>query len=267
LEKNKLKIRREHYCQGGNMPLAINIYKLIKIILFVVAVTIITGCGLSAPAPKPEVGPAGETTDAPPNPPFWARFESPPAELYDIEALAGSIFAGINTGNWEQAQTGYNSLVAKWEQTKPLIGDKKGVKEAEQALADLAPSLVAKQITVSYEILNKYMSAISDIGESYKLSPVADLVTIGNMVRNVSFYVEDNNWPKAAAKVKELEDSWNQLKPGLEKVGILSEITKAHSKIKQLKDAVNAENKGAVENHLKGLNEHLARIREYYRGK
>ncbi|SDF25520.1 hypothetical protein SAMN05660235_00969 [Sporolituus thermophilus DSM 23256] len=226
-----------------------------------------SGCGLSAPAPKPEVGPTGKPVESKPNPPLVERFWSAPAELYDLEATAGVVFEGINKADWEQAEAGLNNLQALWQQTKTVVGEKKGVKEGDEAMDKLTRAVAGRQITASYESLTKFMGSVSDIGKSYKLSPVADVINIGNSARNVSFYVEDKNWSKAAAKAKELEGVWQQGKPALEQIGILGEVTRTSSIIKQVKDAVNAENKGAVEEQLANLNESMGRIRDFYRGR
>ena len=111
------------------------------------------------------------------------------------------------------------------------------------------------------------MANIGDIGKSYKLSPLSDIIAVGNTVRNVSFYVQDNTWPKAKSKVKEMEGTWGQGKPSMEKVGILGEVTKTHSAVKQLKDAVDGENKGSAEEQIANINESMGTIREYYRSK
>lgn len=235
---------------------------LLLFLLFILA-----ACGLMGPAAKPEVGPAGKPTESKPNPPVGERFNAAPDRLYDLEAIAGALFEGINKENWPQAESGLYNLQAAWEQTKPLVGDMKGVKEADEAIGKLGGSVADKKVTASYENLNKFMGAVGDIAKSYKLSPLADIVAVGNAVRSVSFYVEDNNWSKAASKVKGLEDTWNQVKPSMEQFGILGAVTTTHSHVKQLKDAVNAENKGAVGEQVAGLNESLGRIREYYRGK
>ncbi|WP_425061124.1 hypothetical protein SCACP_18970 [Sporomusa carbonis] len=228
----------------------------------------LSGCGvLSGPAPKPEIGPAGKPVEAKPNPPFMERFISAPAELYDLEATAGVVFEGINKEDWAQAQAGLGNLQTLWQQAKAAVGDKKGVKEADEAIGKLTAAINAQKVTNSYESLNKFMGSISDIGKSYKLSPVADIIATGNSVRNVSFYVEENDWKKAASKVKELQGTWEQVKPSMEQVGILGEVTKVHSTINQMKDAVNAENKGVFMEHQANINESLGRIRDFFRGK
>lgn len=240
---------------------------LFAVVFIIMSCLFFSGCGLYEPAKKPDIGPAGKPTDSKPNPPLTERFWSPPVELYDLEATAGVVFEGINKENWTQAESGLSNLQTLWMTAKPLIGEKKGVKEAEQALQDLTTAVAGKKVTKSYESLNKFMDSISEIAKSYKLSPLSDIIATDNAVRNVAFYVEDRNWAKAASKVKELDDTWGQVKPSMEKTGILGEITTAHSTVKQLKDAVNAENKGAVEDQIANMNESMSRIREFYRGK
>ncbi|MEN6566883.1 MAG: DUF4363 family protein [Veillonellales bacterium] len=226
-----------------------------------------SGCSMLTPAKKPEVGPTGDPISAKPNPPFAERFWSPPEELYDLEATAGVIFDGLRTEQWPQVEKGLSTLQTTWLETRLLIGEKKGAKEADEALQKLSASVTEKRAPEVYENLNRFMGSISEIGKSYKLSPLSDIIAVGNAVRNVSFYVEDRNWSKAASKAKELDDTWGQVKPSMEKVGILNEITKTHVSIKQIKDAVNAENKGAFEDQAANINESMGRIREFYRGK
>lgn len=245
--------------------------RLLKLILcqsILVIILVTSGCSMLSPAAKkPEIGPTGKPTDSLPNPPITERFSSPPGELYDLEATAGVVFEGINKLDWGQTEAGFNNLNALWEQTKPLIGEKKGVKDADEALQKLALGISDKKADAAFDNLNKFMGSISDIGKSYKLSPLSDIIAVSNSVRNVSYYVEDKDWSKAAAKVKELEGIWQQAKPSMEKVGILGEITKTHATINQMKDAVNGENKGAFEEQAANINDSMGRIRQYYRGK
>jgi len=86
-------------------------------------------------------------------------------------------------------------------------------------------------------------------------------------VRSVDFFVEDDNWAKAGIKAKELEDTWGQAKPALEQFGILGVVTKTHTAVEQLRSAVTAENKGAASEQLTKLNDYMAVIETYYRGK
>jgi len=239
----------------------------ISALFLVISLLPITGCSLGLSMKKPDIGPAGKPGESKANPPFFNRFRSAPAQLYDLEALAGSTFEGINKENWEQAEAGLFQLQSVWQETKQLVGDMKGVGEADKALGKLTEAITAKQITASFESLNQFMGAISDLGSNYKLSPVSEIIATGNTIRNVSFYVEDKNWLKAGAKAKEMSDSWNRIKPALEQFGILGEVTKTHSFVSQLKDAVAAENKGASGDRIADLNGSLGRIREYYRGR
>ncbi|MBP2634221.1 MAG: hypothetical protein H6Q72_128 [Firmicutes bacterium] len=230
----------------------------------------LTGCGslLSGPAPKPEIGPSGKPAESKPNPAaFLERFISAPAELYDLEASAGVVFEGINKGDWAQAQAGLVTLQTLWQETKAAAGEKKGVKEADAAIEKLTAAIESKKVTDSYESLIKFMASISDIGKSYKLSPVADIIAVSNGIRNVSFYIEDKDWTKAAAKAKELQGTWEKVKPSMEQVGILGEITKTHAVVNQIKDAINAENKGAFLEQEANINESMGKIREFFRGK
>jgi hypothetical protein len=227
----------------------------------------ISGCGMAEPVKKPEIGPAGSPVESLPNPPVLERFKAPPAQLYDLEATAGVIFQGINKSDWPQAEAGLNTFKTIWPEAKTLTGDKKGTKTADEALSKLSAAISQKDVTAAYDNLNKFTGSIGEIGKSYKFSPLSDLIAVDNGIRNVSFYVTENDWSKAAIKVNELDSTWGQAKPSLEKVGILGQLTKTHSLIKQLKDAVAAQNKGAIEDQLANINDSMARIRDYYRGK
>ncbi len=240
---------------------------VLKIVTIISLSLFLSGCNTFTPLKKPEIGPAGNPVEAKPNPPLSQRFESPPGELYDLEATAGVIFQGINKKDWLQTERGLSTLQTLWPQVKNLTGTKKGMKDADEALTKLETDIIKRNSTDSYESLIKFMASISDVGKSYKLSPLSDIVAIGNTLRNVSFYVQDKSWDKAKAKVKELEGAWGQAKPSMEKVGILGEVTKTHSAVKQLKDAVEAENKGSAEEQIANINESMGTIREYYHGK
>jgi hypothetical protein len=231
-----------------------------------ILIVTLTGCSWLTPAKKPEVGPAGKP-EYKTNPPLVERFKSPPDQLYDLETTAGILFGGINSESWDQAQVGLQQLQTTWQEVSPQLGDEKNVKKANESLGKLATAVGGKKITASYEALNEFMGSISDIGQNFKLSPLSDIIGISTKVRNVSFFVEEKNWTKAASKVKELDDSWGAAKPSVESLGILGEVTRTHSFVKQLKDAVNAENKGAAESHIKSLNDSLGSIRDHYRGK
>jgi hypothetical protein len=251
----------------GGTTLSYSKYSHLKIVSVISLSLLVSGCNMFTPLKKPEIGPAGTPVEAKPNPPLMQRFESPPGGLYDLEATAGVIFQGINKKDWLQTERGFSTLQTLWPQVKNLTGDKQGIKDADEAFTKLETDIIKRNSTDSYESLIKFMASISDVGKSYKLSPLSDIVVIGNTIRNVSFYVQDKAWDKAKAKVKELEGAWGQAKPSMEKVGILGEITKTHSAVKQLKDAVEAENKGAAEEQITNINESMGTIREYYHGK
>ena len=228
---------------------------------------LLNGCSMGSPLQKPEIGPAGAPTQTKSNPPILQRFQSPPAELYDIEATTGVMFEGIVKKDWSKAETSLTTLRKLWGQVQPQIGEKKGVKETNEALQSLSGAIMEKKTGDAYENLTKFMSGISDIGKSYKLSPISDIIGVGIGIRNVSFYAMDQDWSKAKTKMKELEGSWGQAKPNMESVGILGKVTTTHTIIKQLKDAIDAENKGSVTEHIANVNESMGYIRDYYRGK
>jgi len=230
----------------------------------ILILSILSGCGLS-PARKPEIGPAGTPIETNSNPPWVERFSVAPTQLYDLEAIAATTFDGINKQNWVEAEAGVANLRTAWQETKPLVGAMKGVSQGDSALTELSASVAVKDRTAGYENLNKFMSSVVDVGKSYKLSPVADIISLSNAVRNVSFYLETTNWPKTSTKAKELDSAWGQIKPSLEQIGILGEVTETHSTIKQLREAVDAENAGSAAEKIGDLNESIGRIREHYR--
>jgi hypothetical protein len=235
------------------------------LLIFITLLT--TGCGIFQAQKKPELGPTGSGEEAKANPPFWERFDKPPSQLYDLEELSGTLFESISHRNWDGALEQTTALRKTWEESKSQIGDKKGVKEADEALQKVSAAISNNNTLDSYETLNQFLAAVSDIGKSYKLSALSDILLIGNSVRNVGYYVAEKDWTKANTKVNELEGTWLQVKPSMEQLGILSEVTKAHGTIKSLKDSVTSENQGAAENQLKLLNESLGNIRDFYKNK
>lgn len=225
------------------------------------------GCGLVSPAKKPNIGPIGQIQEEKIHKNFLDQLKPPPPELFDLEQIAGIIFAGVNTENWSQAQSYLPLLYERWNTVKTTIIDKNSIAKNDKALVSLETAINNKQISESHKKLEQFMGGLTDISKEYKLSPLPDIIAIGNKVRNVSFYVAEKDWQKATLKVKELEDSWEQMKPSLEQVGVMSEITKIHSSIKQLKDAVNAENQAAVDEQLNKINQGISRVINFYRNK
>ncbi len=233
----------------------------------IISTILCSGCSMFQTLKKPDMGPAGTAVVEKSNPPLAERFLSPPGELYDLETTAGVIFEGIIKNDWLQASAGLKTLQQLWPQTKALIGDKKGVTAANTALEELVLPITEKNPMDSYEILTAFMASISDIGKSYKLSPLSDIINVNNGIRRVAFYTTFNDWHKAVTKMKELENIWGQAKPSMESIGILGKTTTTHSIIKQMKDAVDAENKPSVTAGIGNINESMAYIRDYYRGK
>lgn len=234
-------------------------------LLIIMTIACTTGCGIFQAQKKPEIGPTGSGEEAKANPPFWQRFDKPPLQLYDLEELSGTLFESICHNNWNAAVEQMTALRKAWEEAKPQVGDKKGVKAADEALQKVSTAVSNNNTLDSYETLNQFLAAISDVGKSYKLSSLSDILLIGNSARNVGYYVTTKDWTKALTKVNELDGTWAQVKPSMEQFGILSEVTKTHGTIKTLKDSVTSENQGAAENQLKLLNESLGNIREFYK--
>ncbi len=240
-------------------------YTKITPITLLCIICITVGCGLVSPAKKPNVGPIGQIKEEKIHKNIFEQLKSPPPELFDLEQIAGVIFAGINTEEWSQAQSYLPLLHERWNKVKTTIVDKESISKNDKALAALNSAINNKQISESHKSLEQFMGGLNDIAKEYKLSPLPDIIAIGGKLRNVSFFVAEKDWQKASLKVKELEDSWEQMKPGLEQVGIMGEITKIHSSIKQLKDAINAENKAGADEHLNKTNESISRVINFYR--
>ena len=135
-------------------------------LIFIYALTILTLLASGCNGPTPDIGPTGKPPESKANPPFWERFQAPPAQLYDLEAIAGATFAGINNQDWPQAKTELYNLILTWQEGKPLIGEKKGVDEADKALAKLVAAINNQEAPDAYENLNEFMAGISDIGKS-----------------------------------------------------------------------------------------------------
>lgn len=228
---------------------------------------LLSGCTMLQTSKKSDVGPIGTFAAERENPPLSERFMSPPSELYDLETATGVVFEGIMKNDWLQASTGVQTLQKLWPQAKALVGDKKGVSEASTALEELTTSVSGKKDLESYESLNTFMASISNIGKSYKLSPISDIIGVDNAIRRVAFYVTIDDWHKAATKMKELDNTWGQAKPSMEGLGMWGKVTATHSIIKQMKDAVDAENKASFKSDIARLNENMADISDYYRGK
>lgn len=237
------------------------VYALCTLTVFGLA----TACSPLSPAKKPEVGPAGysETVDSPS--PFWQKFEKPPLAMYDLDTIAGALFENLKQHRWDEVNNQLTLLQQTWLDIRQAIGNSKGTQETDEALEKLTAAVTERNTTKTHEALNGFIAGAGETAKAFKLSPLTDLLLIGNAVRDVNFYVLDKDWSKAAAKALGLESTWEQNKPSLEQIGILSEITEAHSSIKAIRDAVSAENEGSATGLIKKLNKNLANIREFYK--
>jgi len=235
-----------------------------KVLWLIVISALCTGCGLQMQFS--DTGPIGKLQKEKVNKTFSEGLAPAPAVFYDLETIAGSTFEGINKADWIVAEEGLTKLQSGWQQAKPYITDPEIVKKADEALNKLSTAVTEKQNTVSYEELNQFMSSIGSASKSYKLSPLSDIISVDNSIRDTKFYLEDNNWGKTSAKQKELETAWKQIKPSLEQFGIMGKVTKTHSYINQLKDAVQGENKGSAAAKLDDINTSMAQITAFYRG-
>lgn len=225
-------------------------------------ILLLSGCSWLEPAKKPDTGPAGQP-EVKSNPPMTQRFKSPLKQFYQLDETAGVMFEAIQSNNWQQAQAELLKLQSTWQQIQPQIGDLDNADEATTKLTALADAVKQQDNTNAQKQLNGAMSSISDICLNYKLSPLSDLILLGNYLRNVSFAVMLTDWPDATTKVTELDRFWGQIKPSIENPGILNEVTRSHAYIKQLTDAVEAKNQESAQSHIKHLNRTLGAIREH----
>lgn len=234
---------------------------------FFVILTICTACSTNPPAQKPDMGPIGKTTEATPNLPLNERMSSPPIHLYDMELISERVFESIMSENWYEGRQAVVDLQERWKETIPFIGKTESAKGLEKSLTELKKAIKEEKKADAYEALNKTSGSLGDIAKLYKLSPLSDIIGVSSNIRNVTYYVETQQWKPAASKAKELESNWKQAKPSLEQAGILGEVTKTHSSISQLKDAVETESIGAYKNHIKTINSSLNKIQLFYYGK
>lgn len=235
------------------------------LLILLVALTLaVTSCGITPPIKTPINGPLGKSTENKPSLSWLQHLSSPPTGIYDLEQIAGLLFSAINSENWEEAQNYFNFLNEAWQKTKPNILDKKSVDETSQIISLLNLSVQQKRLNLSHNNLNKFMHKINEMARSYYLSPSADIIGINIVLRNVAFALAERDWKQSALKAKELENTWQQMKPSIEQLGIIGEITTTHALIKQLKDAVSAENEIVAKGHLSKINQSMGRIRNFY---
>lgn len=122
-----------------------------------------------------------------PNPPFWQIFQAPPAELYDLETIAGQVFQAFTAADWQKLNIEANNLKEAWDTARPLAGNKLGVSEADKELKELLINIrEQKTAATTLKSLNKFMKSVSLIGKSYKLSPLSDLAALGSTLRAVA---------------------------------------------------------------------------------
>lgn len=218
-----------------------------------------TGCALFEPISDFNQGPAGSIEESSPDTASWTA--DAPNKLYDIEGLAGGVFEGILSRNWPMVNDNLTQLLTAWTEAKSSIPDSANTSETEKILGYLVAAIQARNADQSQHDLNDFMYKISDISKNYKLSPLSDIIAVNNAGRDLRYAVENKNWAVAAAKIKELQNTWGRAKSNLEQFGILGEITHTHSSIEQMKDSVDAENRTSFLERFKSFNESMAKIR------
>ncbi len=184
-----------------------------------------------------------------------------PTKLYDIESLAGNIFEGILSRNWNDATANLSQLITAWTDVKSVIENPTAILQSEEVLSLLISAVQARNPDLSQTELNDFMYKISDISKGYKLSPLSDIIAINNAGRDLRYAVENKNWITAAAKAKELQNTWSRAKSNLEQFGILGDITETHSSIEQMKNSVEEENRTTFLERFQKFNEGMSHIR------
>lgn len=184
-----------------------------------------------------------------------------PTRLYDIEGLAGNIFEGILSRNWNDATANLSQLITAWTDVKSVIENPTAILQSEEVLSLLISAVQARNPDLSQTELNDFMYKISDISKGYKLSPLSDIIAINNAGRDLRYAVENKNWVTAAAKAKELQNTWGRAKSNLEQFGILGDITETHSSIEQMKNSVEEENRTTFLERFQKFNEGMSHIR------
>lgn len=184
-----------------------------------------------------------------------------PTKLYDIEGLAGNIFEGILSRNWNDATANLSQLITAWTDVKSVIENPTAILQSEEVLSLLISAVQARNPDLSQTELNDFMYKISDISKGYKLSPLSDIIAINNAGRDLRYAVENKNWVTAAAKAKELQNTWGRAKSNLEQFGILGDITETHSSIEQMKNSVEEENRTTFLERFQKFNEGMSHIR------
>lgn len=218
-----------------------------------------TGCGTIEPINEFGQGPTGTIKESSPDTASWTA--DAPTKLYDIEELAGGVFEGILSRNWPMATENLSQLLTAWTEAKSAIQNSDSAAETETVLSHLISAVQSHNPDQSQQELNDFMYKISDLSKNYKLSPLSDIIAINNAGRDLRYAVENRNWVTAAAKIKELQNTWGRAKSNLEQFGILGEITHTHSSIEQMKDSVDAENRTTFLEKFQSFNESMAKIR------
>lgn len=235
-----------------------NKYLIALIALSLALPLTVTGCSAITPIndltnitediPTPAPDPAAWTADA-------------PSKLYDIEGLAGNIFSSILSRDWNGANENLSRLMTAWTEAKAVIENPAAILQSEEILSLLISAIQARNPDVSQKELNDFMYKISDISKNYKLSPLSDIIAINNAGRDLRYAVENKNWVTAAAKIKELQNTWGRAKSNLEEFGILGDITQTHNSIDQLKNSVEEENRTTFLDRFQKFSEGMTHIR------
>lgn len=218
-----------------------------------------SGCQDAAVKRTEKMGPTGEQQERHQN--DWGK---PPAGLYVLEQSAGALFANFLSRDWLQAEKQSINMADIWTQSKNKLTENAATEKTDAAFAALQQAINDQSPQQAVSALEQFMGLVANTAKPYVMSPLADIITVANRMRSIRFAIAQNDWKKAGVKVGELEKTWNQVKPSLEKPGVLAEVTKAHSAVQQWKDSIAAEDPAASKAAEQRLNSALANIRDFY---
>lgn len=198
---------------------------------------------------------------------YMEKVKHPPTVYFDLEAQIEDLFNSLNKLDFAKARAEYQKVQISWETAKAETGNIKGIKEADEALIALGSMLSSEKANESMTSLNKFTGRLGQLLMNYKLSPLADIVNLATISRNITWELEDRDFEKSLVRTEELKNTWEATKVNLEQPGILGEVTKAHDGVGKIRSAVSAENKMLAEDQLKKFNESLTKIRNFYKEK
>jgi hypothetical protein len=95
---------------------------LVSLLSFAIIVPFFSaGCSLTEPINDFQQGPVGMIEETSPDTASWTA--DAPTQLYDIEGLAGGVFEGVLSRNWNLASTNLSQLITAWTEAKSFLQD------------------------------------------------------------------------------------------------------------------------------------------------